>query len=77
MFSGSFGQDIIAAFKAAGTAHDIIDFQGNPVLTSFANVMSHATQVGTSVLITQDASNILTLINATKTALTSADFKFV
>jgi hypothetical protein len=39
--------------------------------------MSHATQVGTSVLITQDANNTLTLSNISKSSLTSADFTFV
>jgi hypothetical protein len=39
--------------------------------------MAHAAQVGSGVVITQDASNVLTLNNVTKTALTSADFKFV
>ncbi len=77
VFSGGFGQDIIAAFKAAGRAHDMITFQSNPALSNYTNVMSHAAQVGTSVVITQDASNVLTLLGTTKAALTAADFKFV
>jgi hypothetical protein len=39
--------------------------------------MNHAVQAGTSVVISQDASNTLTLLNTTRTSLTSADFRFV
>jgi Ca2+-binding RTX toxin-like protein len=76
-FTSLFGHDVIADFAATGSAHDVINFHGSSVLNSFANVMAHAAQVGSGVVITQDASNVLTLNNVTKTALTSADFKFV
>jgi hypothetical protein len=46
------------------------------VLTNFADVLSHATQVGSGVVITQDA-NMLTLNNVTMKALASTDFTFV
>lgn len=72
-----FGRDVIADFAATGTAHDIMNFHANSVLNSYTNVMSHAVQVGSGVVITQDANNVLTLNNVSRTALTSADFTFV
>ena len=76
-FDAVFGKDVIADFAAGGTAHDIINFHGSSTLNSFANVLSHATQVGTGVVITADANNTLTLNNVSKASLTSADFRFV
>jgi hypothetical protein len=38
--------------------------------------MQHAAQVGTSVVITQDASSTLTLANAVRSSLTANDFLF-
>jgi hypothetical protein len=68
---------VIADFAATGNAHDIINFHANSVLNSYANVMSHAVQVGSGVVVTQDANNVLTLNNVNRSALTSADFTFV
>jgi hypothetical protein len=76
-FSSLFGHDVIADFAATGTSHDIVNFHGSSVLNSFANVLANAAQVGSGVVITQDAGNAVTLNNVTKTALTSADFTFV
>jgi Ca2+-binding RTX toxin-like protein len=76
-FAANFGKDIIADFAVSGAVHDIIKFSGNSVLNSFANVLSHAVNVGSGVAISQDASNTLTLNNVAKTNLTSADFTFV
>jgi hypothetical protein len=76
-FSSLFGRDVIADFAATGNAHDIINFHANSVLNSYANVMSHAVQVGSGVVVTQDANNVLTLNNVNRSALTSADFTFV
>ncbi|MEA2744341.1 MAG: large repetitive protein, partial [Acetobacteraceae bacterium] len=75
-FLSNFGKDLIADFTPTGRAHDIINFNGNVTLSSFAAVLSNATQVGTGVVIRQDASNTLTLSNITKLSLTSADFTF-
>jgi len=75
-FGAIFGNDVIAGFAPGGLAHDIINFHGSSTLNSFANVLSHATQVGSSLLISQDASNTLTLNNVSKSNLTTADFKF-
>jgi hypothetical protein len=76
-FSSLFGHDVIADFAATGTSHDIVNFHGSSVLNSFTNVLANAAQVGSGVVITQDAGNAVTLNNVTKTALTSADFSFV
>jgi serralysin len=75
-FSGAFAKDIIADFAATDLAHDIINFHASATLNSYDTVMSHATQVGTSVVISQDTANTLTLLNTSKTSLTSADFTF-
>jgi hypothetical protein len=77
VFNGSFGKDVIADFAATGSSHDFIRILGNTVLNNFTAVMAHATQVGSNVLITQDANNTITLSGITRTSLTSADFKFV
>src|ERR1019366_9028274 len=76
-FLASFANDIITDFNATGGNHDTINFNANPVLNSFANVLSHAFQVGTSVVISQDSSDTLTLNNVLKSNLTAHDFTFV
>jgi serralysin len=75
-FAGTFAKDLIADFAATGTAHGIIDFHASATLNSYAAVLNHATQVGTSVVISQDTSNTLTLLNTSRTSLSSADFSF-
>jgi hypothetical protein len=76
-FLAAFGKDTISDFTVAGTAHDIINFHGSSILNSFSNVLSRTAQVGSGVVITQDAADTLTLSNVTKANLTSADFRFV
>ncbi len=76
-FQPGSGHDIIADFAPTGTAHDIISFHGISALSSFADVLSHASAVGTGVVIAFDAENSLTLNNVTPTRLTAADFTFV
>jgi hypothetical protein len=77
VFSSLFGHDVIGDFAASGLTHDRINFHGNSVLNSFTNVMSHATQVGSGVVISMDANDTLTLNNVSRTSLTAADFTFV
>jgi hypothetical protein len=77
VFSSQFGHDVIADFAASGLTHDRINFHGNSVLNSFTNVMSHATQVGSGVVISMDANDTLTLNNVSRTSLTAADITFV
>jgi serralysin len=77
VFSSLFGHDVIGDFAASGLTHDRINFHGNSVLNSFTNVMSHATQVGSGVVISMDANDTLTLNNVSRSSLTAADFTFV
>jgi hypothetical protein len=76
-FASLFGQDLIADFAVSGNGHDIINFHANSALNSFVNVLSHTTDVGSGVVISQDASNTLTLNNVTKASLATGDFTFV
>lgn len=71
-----FGNDVIADFVAHGNNHDKIDFHLSPTLNTFANVLSHAAQVGSGVVIGQDINNTLTLDSMTKTNLVAEDFMF-
>ena len=75
-FGANFGADAILDFVPSGKDHDVISFRANPVLDSFSKVMQHAAQVGTSVVITQDASSTLTLANAVRSSLTANNFLF-
>ena len=76
-FSAPFGNDVIANFVAAGGAHDFINFHGIASLNSFANVKSHAAQVGSSGVVINDGSGDAPLNNVTLASMTTADFKFV
>ena len=46
------------------------------MLNSYDSVRAHATQVGSNVVIRQDANNVLTLSNVSKSSLTASDFVF-
>ena len=76
VFAPGFGKEMIADFAVAGGAHDVVFFQGNAVLNSFANVLANATQVGTATVIAGGGGDTLTLNNVTRTALVAADFRF-
>jgi hypothetical protein len=75
-FASGFGHDIIADFAPTGTAHGIIAFSGIGALGSFADVLSHASTVGTGTMITADGSDSLMLNGVALTRLTAADFTF-
>jgi hypothetical protein len=75
-FLANFANDVISDFAVSGTGHDVINFRGNAVLSTFASVRSHAVQSGSSVVISQDASNTLTLKNVNLSSLNAADFLF-
>lgn len=59
-----------------GAGHDMIEFDISP-LSDFASVMAHAAEVGSSVVITFDAANAVTLQSASLSDLVAADFRFV
>ncbi len=72
-FTGNFGHDIISDYHAAS---DVIQLD-HSVFTDFASVLSHAAQVGTDVVITANASDSVTLHNATLSQLTTDHFHLV
>ena len=76
VFSPNFGKDVITDFQNAGDAHDILQFD-HALFADFSAVQSHATQEGTSVVITFDANNSIELQNTTAQNLTADDFRFV
>ncbi len=77
VFSSNFGNDIIKDFNAAGWSrgHDVIEFSKS-VFDSFADVLSHATQSGQNVVISDHAGDTLTLNNVKLSALDKHDFHF-
>ena len=77
LFTPNFGKDLITDFNQSGTAANVIDFRGNSFLNSYAAVVSHSTDVGANVVISQDVNNTLTVLNVNKSDLTAANFKFV
>ncbi len=76
-FLANFGKDFIADFMTAGTAHDTINFHGISSLNTFANVLIHTVQVGSSSVISDGNGDTLTLANVSRAGLSSVDFKFV
>jgi hypothetical protein len=76
-FLTDFGIDVIKDFATAGGSHDIINFHAIATLSSFAAVLSHATQGGAGLVISEDVNNTLKLNNVTRSQLTLSDFTFV
>ncbi|MDR3437640.1 Ig-like domain-containing protein [Telmatospirillum sp.] len=74
VFATNFGHDVIGDFVATGGGHDTIQFGSNE-FSSFASVLSHASQVGLDVVIAS-GSDTLTLKNTKMSALNSSDFHF-
>jgi Ca2+-binding RTX toxin-like protein len=75
-FLANFAKDVISDFTVSGAGHDVINFHANAVLNSFASVLSHAVQSGSSVVISQDGADTLTLRNTLVGSLNSSDFSF-
>jgi hypothetical protein len=75
-FLKDFGKDTILDFTPTGKSHDVIDFQGNPVLTSFAAVRQHAVQTAAGVQIKQDSADTLMLNDVKLGNLSSGNFTF-
>ncbi|HEY0649136.1 calcium-binding protein [Phenylobacterium sp.] len=72
-FEGLFGDDVITDFKP-------IDDTGRFVgagFTDFADVLAHASQVGSNVVITNAAGDSLKLNDLQLASLSSGDFLFV
>jgi serralysin len=76
-FSAGFGKDVVTDFSAGLGATDVLHLTLGTAFDTFAEVMAAATQVGTDVVITIDATDTITLTNVLKTALVADDFLFV
>jgi hypothetical protein len=72
-FSGNIGKDTIADFHAS---NDVIQLSQN-AFASFSEVLAHAAQVGSDVMINLDASNSVTLHNTVLNQLTTNNFHLV
>ena len=73
VFSGNFGNDTIKDFQASSNAVQL----DHNVFGNFAGVMSHASQVGSDVVISVDANNSLSLHNTLLSQLTANNFHLV
>lgn len=75
VFSGGSGADTITDFIAGSGADDVIELRGMGV-TSFADVMSHATESGANVMLDLSFGDQITLNNVTLAQLHADDFMF-
>jgi serralysin len=72
-FSQSGGKDVLYGFKTSGTNHDIIRLS-NYGITSVAQLLSGATQVGADTLLSLSPTDSLLLRNTNVASLTASDF---
>ncbi|MDQ2081670.1 glycerophosphodiester phosphodiesterase family protein [Xanthobacteraceae bacterium Astr-EGSB] len=75
VFAAGFGKDTIKDFALTGSSSDMIEFSTD-LFADFSEVMSHATQSGSDVLLAIDADTTLTLANVKLAALATDDFRF-
>jgi len=73
VFPSKFGKDVVADFQAA---NDVLQFD-HYNFASVADMLSHAAQVGTDVVITEDASHAITLHNTVISQLTGNNVHIV
>jgi Ca2+-binding RTX toxin-like protein len=77
VFATGFGKDAIMDFNAAtGVNHDVLQFS-TAVFANWAALLAATTQVGNDLVITQNASNTITLKNVTLSSFTSDDAIFI
>jgi hypothetical protein len=77
VFATGFGKDKIMDFNAAtGTNHDVLQFS-TAVFADWTALLAATSQVGTDLVITQNASNTITLKNVTLSSFTSDDAIFI
>jgi hypothetical protein len=76
VFAPNFGNDVIFNFQLAGTDHDVIEFS-HTTFADFAEVLSHATQLGTDVVIADGGGNSVTLKNMSMAKLQYADIHII
>ncbi|MDO9248873.1 MAG: Ig-like domain-containing protein, partial [Phenylobacterium sp.] len=72
VFGAGFGNDTITDFKAQNDSIQI----DHTLVGSFGDLMSHASQVGSSVVIALDAAHSITLQGVNLASLSSGDFVF-
>jgi Ca2+-binding RTX toxin-like protein len=73
VFNAKFGVETVTDFNPQTDTISI----DHTLFGSFASVLQHATQSGTSTVITYDASDVITLQHTGLGSLTSADFVFI
>jgi autotransporter-associated beta strand protein len=76
VFHAGFGNETISGFATSGAAADVLQFDKSE-FADWAHLLGATTQVGTSLEITLDANDILTLKNVTAASFTSANVHFV
>ncbi|MDP3868843.1 calcium-binding protein [Phenylobacterium sp.] len=72
VFGAGFGNDTITDFKAQNDSIQI----DHTMVGNFGDLMSHASQVGSSVVIALDAAHSITLQGVNLASLSSGDFVF-
>jgi serralysin len=75
VFEGNFGASLIIDLSPGQGSGDVIQFKGG-IFRDFADVMAHAVQDGTNVVVTSAAGDTLTLANVTQASLAADDFVF-
>ena len=76
VFEASFGTSLIIDFEIGSAAHhDVVQFKGG-VFANLADVLAHAVQDGTNLVITTNTGDTLTLANVLKVNLTADHFAF-
>ena len=76
VFGSNLGKDVISGFQATGWHHDVLQFSHN-TFSSFADVLAHAAQVGSNVVITADATDMITLKNVQLSNLSNHDIHII
>jgi len=76
VFTGNFASQVVTDFHPSGTSQDVIELS-HSLFSSFADIMAHTTEVGSSAVITADASHIVALANVNATTLHSSNFLLV
>jgi hypothetical protein len=76
VFTGNFGKQSVTDFHVSGPSQDVIEFSHN-TFASFTDVMAHAVEVGTSAVITADASHVVALANVNVSTLHASNFLLV
>ena len=74
VFKAHGGDDVVTDFTAGGTDDQLDLHATTHDFTTFADVLGHAHQVGTSTVIDLGGGDSVTLLHVHKAALTTDDF---